>query len=101
METEFKATPRTFEVKGVTLKDCGKIKLDQDEMVSFVTPEGRECDFTAKSWGFYLGPSVNGRLKNEGFKTALTANPDGRLYILAVEEISKVCGSTGMTSRIT
>ncbi|MFA6316470.1 MAG: hypothetical protein WC943_03555 [Elusimicrobiota bacterium] len=86
MKTEFKDTPRVFSVKGHEVRDWGKVRLEAGEMVSFVTPSGKECDFAAKDWGFYLGPSVNDRLKREGFKTALVLNEGGQLYVLAVEK---------------
>ena len=85
MKTDFKKTPREFTFKNITIKDYGKIHLNNDEMVSFVTKNGKECDFAAKSWGFYVCPSVNGRLKNEGFKTALTCSVEKRLYVFAVD----------------
>ncbi|WP_420265546.1 hypothetical protein [Candidatus Magnetominusculus dajiuhuensis] len=85
MRYDFKEFPRVFEVKGYKIKDYGKIYLDDGEMVSFVTESGRECDFAAKDWGFYLGPSVNSRLKNQGFKVALVLNEQGQLYVNAVE----------------
>ena len=85
MKTAFKDRPRVFAVKGHAVKDLGKIILEPGEMVSFVTPSGKECDFTAKKWGFYLGPSLNSRLKKEGFKAALAVNEKGQLYVLAVE----------------
>lgn len=84
MKTQITNKPRVFKVKGVRIKDYGKIYLGDDEMVSFVTKSGEECDFTAKRWGFYLGPSLNGRLSREGFKVALTVNGEGRLYAHAV-----------------
>jgi len=59
-------------------------------MVSFVTESGCECDFSAKEWGFYLGPSLNSRLKKEGFKTALVVNESGQIYVHAVEK-NKIC----------
>ena len=85
MKTKLKEEPRIFEVKGIKIKDYGKIYLEGGEMVSFVTKSGKECDFAAKDWGFYLGPSVNSRLKKEGFKVALVFNEKGQLYIHAVE----------------
>jgi hypothetical protein len=85
MKTKLKNSPRIFEVKRHKVKDYGKIYLDDGEMVSFVTKSGKECDFTAKDWGFYLGPSVNSRLKKEGFKTALVVNGQGQLYVHAVD----------------
>ncbi len=86
MKTKLKKQPRIFEFKGIRIKDWGKIYLGDDEMVSFVTKSGRECDFAAKNWGFYLGPSVNSRLKKEGFKVALVLNEQGQLYVHAVEK---------------
>jgi hypothetical protein len=85
MRTDLKSVPRVFSVKGHPVKDYGKIYLDAAEMVSFVTPSGRECDFAAREWGFYLGPSLNSRLKGEGFKVALALNEQNQLYALAVE----------------
>lgn len=86
MKTKFKEKPREFTVKGSTIKDYGKIHLDKGEMVSFVTKSGKECDFTACEWGFYLGPSLNSRLKKEGFKTALVLNEQGQIYVNSVEK---------------
>ena len=85
MKTKFNKNPRIFEVKNNKIKDCGKIYLSAGEMVSFVTKSGKECDFAAKDWGFYLGPSVNSRLKKEGFKVALVLNDKGQLYVNALE----------------
>jgi hypothetical protein len=86
MKTKLKKKPRVFEVKGHKIKDYGKVYLENDEMISFVTASGKECDFAAKDWGFYLGPSVNNRLKNEGFRVALVVNEQGQLYVHAVEK---------------
>ena|SRR3990167_4078552 len=86
MRLKIKKQPRAFEFKGVKIKDFGKIYLGENEMVSFVTKSGRECDFTAKNWGFYLGPSLNSRLKRQGFKVALILNEHKQLYIHAVEK---------------
>ncbi|MEW5744454.1 MAG: hypothetical protein AB1805_03295 [Nitrospirota bacterium] len=83
---DLKETPRCFEVKGFKVKDYGKLYLEDGEMVSFVTKGNRECDFTAKDWGFYLGPSLNSRLKREGFKVALVINESNQLYVHAVEK---------------
>ncbi|MBL7129799.1 MAG: hypothetical protein ISS45_00095 [Candidatus Omnitrophica bacterium] len=86
MKTDFKNNPRIFKVKGFKVKDYGKIYLKDGEMVSFVTESGREWDFAARKWGLYVGPSVNSRLKKEGFKVALVLNEQGQLYVNAVEE---------------
>ena len=86
MKLNLKKKPRIFEFKNVRIKDFGKIRLAKDEMVTFVTKSGKECDFAAKDWGFYLGPSVNSRLKRQGFKVALVVNEQGQLYVHAVEK---------------
>lgn len=86
MRSELKEYPRIFGVKGHEIKDFGKIFLDAGEMVSFRTKSGKEYDFIAKEWGFYATPSVNSRLKKEGFKTALVMNENNQLYVMAVEE---------------
>ena len=54
-------------------------------MISFVNPEGKEYDIVAKDWGFYATPSINGRLLDEGFKTALVKNSFNKFYIMLVD----------------
>ena len=39
---------------------------------------------TATAWGLYLGPSLNGRLKDNGYRAALVCNPQGKLFLQAV-----------------
>jgi hypothetical protein len=83
-----KEPPRVFQVgegRKISISDCGKIHLEPDEQVTFVTATGKEHDFAAKSWGFYATPSVNGRLVNQGLKTALVKNSYGRYYIMVVD----------------
>ncbi len=80
--------PRPFRVgldRSIELKDCGRVRLEADEQITFVTPGGREHDFAAKSWGFYATPSVNGRLVQQGFKTALVRSSVGRIYVMVVD----------------
>ncbi len=89
MKADFKEVPRPFKVgldQQITIKDCGKIHLDPDEQVTFVTPQGAEYDLARKSWGYYATPSVNDRLKRFGFKTALVRNSKGQVYIMLVEQ---------------
>ncbi len=85
METQFNNPPRTFSVNNIEIQDNGKIILQSNEMISLKKISGRECDVTATSWGYYLGPSLNARLKRQGFKTALVLNELGNLYVNAVE----------------
>lgn len=80
--------PRRFRTgadRDIEIVDCGRVRLDPNELVSFETASGRLHDFAAKSWGFYATPSVNGRLVDQGFKTALVKNAAGRYYIMVVE----------------
>ena len=88
MKLDLKTPPRKFTVgkKSVVISDVAQIKLDPEEQITFITNDGREYDFCAKSWGFYASPSINGRLKNFGFKMALVANEDDKIFILAVSE---------------
>lgn len=85
MQTKFKTPPRVFNGNGNIIKDFGDIHLEAREQVTFVTPKGKRSDFTALPWGFYLTNSLNGRLMNEGFKTALVKSSIGRFYLNIVE----------------
>ena len=83
-----KEPPRVYRVgegMKIAISDCGCIYLDPDEQITFVTVSGKKHDFTAKSWGFYATPSVNQRLVDQGFKTALVKNQSGRYYIMVVD----------------
>ena len=81
--------PRVFEVGhgGRTqMKDCGRLELQPDEQVTFVTESGAEYDVARKSWGYYATPSLNGRLRAHGFKTALVrSSVSGGYFVLLVE----------------
>ena len=71
--------------KNTEISDCAKIWLENDEQVTFVTKSGKQYDLAAKDWGFYATPSINGRLRREGFRAALVMNPQGRYYVMIVE----------------
>lgn len=80
--------PRRFKVSQnppVEISDFGDIHLNPDEQVTFVTENGKRHDFVRKDWGFYATPSINGRLKREGFKTAMVKNEAGQIYIMVVD----------------
>jgi SAM-dependent methyltransferase len=68
----------------IHLKDCGRVALEPDEQVTFVTESGTEYDVVRKSWGYYATPSLNSRLPSFGLKSALVRSGD-RLYLLLVE----------------
>ena len=89
MKIKKKSPPREYKVglqSQITIKDCGSIFLDPDEQFTFITTTEKEYDVTRKDWGFYATPSMNGRLKDFGFKTALVKNSSNRLYIMIVDE---------------
>lgn len=88
MELRLKNPPREFKVGtngAITIKDMGAIVLEPDEMVTMTLPSGKGMDVSRKSWGFYATPSVNARLKQEGFKTALVKNTVGRYFVMVVD----------------
>src|SRR5207247_1339429 len=81
--------PRQFEVSGrgvkLTLSDCGRVALEADEQVTFITASGGEYDVARKDWGFYATPSTNGRLKSFGLRAALVLSGFGKLFVVLVE----------------
>jgi hypothetical protein len=80
--------PRLFKVgfnRKITIADTGKIKLESNEQVTFITEESNEYDVVSKDWGFYATPSMNGRLKKFGFKTALVKNSFNKYYVMIVD----------------
>lgn len=87
MKVTYIDPPRRFPVgvrEVVHLKDCGRIALESDEQVTFVTESGTEYDVVRKSWGYYATPSLNSRLPRFGLKPALVRSGDRR-YLLLVE----------------
>lgn len=89
MNIDEKRPPRRF-VAGTgagagELRDCAAIALEPGEQVTFVTPDGKEYDVCRKEWGFYATPSINGRLRDFGWRAALVINAVGRLFVMLVE----------------
>ena len=85
---EPRTPPREFKVgptKEITLKDCGSMALDPNEQITFVAGDNAEFDVARKDWGFYATPSLNGRLKRFGWRSALVKSPGSLYYILLVE----------------
>ena len=84
-----KNPPRKYKVgidNQITIKDCGSILLEENEQITFLTSDEKEYDVARKNWGFYATPSINSRLKNFGFKTALVKNSFGMYYIMLVDK---------------
>lgn len=89
MKVKEKNPPREFEVgrqNQIKIKDCGYIMLEPDEQVTFITADGKEYDVARKNWGYCATPSVNSRLKHQGFKTALVKNTYRQYFVMIVEE---------------
>lgn len=88
MKFDPKMPPREFEVgfdkKGI-IRDCGTMRLEPDEQITFVTEDGKQYDVTRKDWGFYAGPSLNGRLQSFGLRAVLVKNRVDRYFVLLVE----------------
>lgn len=90
MKMDFSEHPRLFRVginKQTEIHDFGKLFLESNEMITFVNESKKKYDFVSKDWGYYATPSINGRLKNEGFRTALVKNDQGRFYIMVVDTL--------------
>lgn len=88
MKIDLKYPIRTFQPKkdkALTFTDVGEIKMENDNQVSLVSGKHKSHDFAAKNWGFYVTPSINGRLKNEGFKTALVKSDSGKVFLNFVD----------------
>jgi hypothetical protein len=83
--TEIKP-PRKFQVSSIGISHCANIEISPDEQVTFVTESGKEYDVMRKSWGYFATPSINNRLKNFGFKTALIKDKSGKLFVCLIEE---------------
>ena len=88
MKIDLKNPPRSYEVGRTVklqMKDCGTIRLEPDEQLTFTTEAGAEYDLARKDWGFYATPSLNGRLQQFGLRTVLVKNMIGRFFVLLVE----------------
>ncbi len=81
--------PRAYQAgreSDITIKDCGRIRLEPDEQVTFLTESGAEYDVARKDWGYYATPSLNGRLARFGLRPALVKNPYDMFYLFLVEK---------------
>lgn len=89
MQIEQNNPPREFEVgfpeNRLKLKDCAHIRLNPNEQVTFVTESGTENDVVRKDWGYYITPSLNGRLLKYNLHAVLVKNRVGQYFILLVE----------------
>jgi len=72
----------------VTIKDCARIGLSNNEQVTFQNGNFL-YDFCKKNWGYYSTPSINKRLKNSGFEVYLIENLTENVYLCSVEKNRK------------
>tara|TARA_B100000963_G_scaffold335042_1_gene328832 strand:+ start:5149 stop:5508 length:360 start_codon:yes stop_codon:yes gene_type:complete len=89
MKIKIKKKPRKFEIvigkKKINIIDIAKIRLKQNEQVTFGHLNS-EYDVVKKDWGYYATPSINGRLKKNGFRTFLIENKRKKIYIFLVHK---------------
>jgi hypothetical protein len=69
----------------IKIKHVGNIKLNNNEQLTFLFKES-QFDFVKKNWGFYATPSINYRLKKQGFVCALMKNKFQRLYLVVIHK---------------
>jgi hypothetical protein len=87
VEIKILKKPRIFKVvKNKKIKEVGFLYLKNNEQITFINENKKKYDLVKKSWGYYATPSINDRLKKEGFKTALVRNKFDRYYIMVVDK---------------
>lgn len=80
---------RTFDTglpNAPSLKECAKVVLNADELITFTTPDHSELDVVRKPFGFILS-SLNARLSEHGFRPVLVVNerPVLKYWLFIVE----------------
>ena len=89
----FKKKIRKFKVNNnLQIKDNGEIIFSKNEMVS-INIKNKKNEITAKNWGFYLTPSINVRLKKNGFKCAIIKNKQNKFFFCLVIKNKKEINS--------
>lgn len=79
--------PRTFlvsEKNRIFLKDVGKVSLNDNENLTISSTDKKNYEICRKNWGYYATPSINVRLKKNGFRTVLVKQ-NKKLFILIVD----------------
>lgn len=92
MKFNLKKKPRIFSVgfdKSFNVKDYGKINVDHTdkefELLTFSNKK-KDYDFGITNWGYYATPSINKRLKNNGYQTFLVKNIYNKIFIMVVDD---------------
>ena len=73
----------------ITVRDCAHIELEPGELITLTTESGTELDILKKEWGYYATPSLNNRLPKFGLRSALVRSPDGRFFLVMIEDGKK------------
>lgn len=79
--------------KEIELCDCGSIRLENDEQVTFETENGPVHDVTRKSWGFYISNSLNRTQIRRGYKAALVLSnyePENVTVFINLVDVNKM-----------
>ena len=71
--------------RNVELAHVADISLENNELITFKSKENKEYDFVSKEWGYYATPSINKRLKKNGYKAALMKNKNADTFVVIVE----------------
>ncbi len=75
---------RNFKVNlDIKIKDRGDIILSENELINLKI-KGKKNEIVAKKWGFYLTPSINKRLNQNGFKCAIIVNEKKKFFLTLV-----------------
>tara|TARA_B100000579_G_scaffold437318_1_gene466167 strand:+ start:1885 stop:2211 length:327 start_codon:yes stop_codon:yes gene_type:complete len=72
--------------ENVLISHVANIRLEPDELITFKNDQSKEYDVVSKDWGYYATPSINKRLKRNGYRVAITRNKEGSIYIVIVDE---------------
>jgi len=88
---KIKKRKRKFKVgSNITIKHVANIELNTNELITLKN-KSSEYDITKKSWGYYATPSINMRLRNNGFLTAIIKNKSTKnKFIVLVDKKKKI-----------
>lgn len=79
---------RNFRVglNNIVLHHVADIRLEDDELITLLNSRSKQLDVVAKSWGYYVTPSLTGRLRTNGMRAALMRNVETRhLFVVVVD----------------
>jgi len=86
---QIKKINRTWKIglkKNILITETAKIKLKSNEQISFYSQNlnKTENEICKKSWGYYLTPSIDSRLKKYGQKIFVMKNLKKNSYLVIV-----------------